>query len=162
MSLRPIVGKPKHPALLEHHRERALHVENRLADRITARSRPPHRDWCWTSRRSTNGWDWLLFPDRMTTRRQASTSRTPAVGSSASPAMSAAPGTAISSPHRPGADKHAWLADTFTAQVQESVTGTGCRHELICELSPLSPRSAGEIRAGSWHGVRVVSILDNR
>jgi uncharacterized membrane protein len=36
MSPRPTVGKPKHPALLEHHRERALHVENRLADRITA------------------------------------------------------------------------------------------------------------------------------
>ncbi len=36
MSLRPIIGKPKHPALLELDRERALSAENRLADKITS------------------------------------------------------------------------------------------------------------------------------
>lgn len=35
MSIRPVTGEPKHPALVEHAKERQGSLQNRMADRIT-------------------------------------------------------------------------------------------------------------------------------
>jgi uncharacterized membrane protein len=35
MSVRPVTGEPRHPALVEHAKERQGSLQNRVADRIT-------------------------------------------------------------------------------------------------------------------------------
>lgn len=35
MSVRPVTGKPRHPALIEHTKERRASLQNRVADQIT-------------------------------------------------------------------------------------------------------------------------------